>query len=245
MKLLVIDSDRDLVEMLTGWLKTHGYEVSRAYTGERARHEWLEQHPDLVIIDPNLKDTDALSMCRDLRDKHDALVLVISDDKDVQHEVHCLDSGADDYLRKPFYPGQLLARIRALSRRVRSSLIGQRPSTIVTVGPLYVDSLHNEVKIQQKIIRLTPTESKMLHLLAVNANDVCTANQIVTHVWGYGDAGDTCLIKAHIRHLRQKIEPDPSNPHYIVTVPGVGYSLIRRNTEEPLKNDMPLHAVSL
>lgn len=247
MKLLVVDSDRDLVEMLTGWLKTHGYEVCRAYTGERARHEWLEQHPDLVIIDPNLKDTDALSMCRDLRDKHDALVLVIADDKDFQHEVRCLESGADDYLRKPFYPGQLLARIRALSRRVRSSLVGQRPSTVVTVGPLYVDSLHNEVKVQQKTVRLTPTESKMLHLLAVNANDVCTANQIVTHVWGYGDAGDTCLIKAHIRHLRQKIEPEPGNPRYILTVPGVGYTLIRRSTEEghPGESAFPLQAVLL
>jgi DNA-binding response OmpR family regulator len=244
MKLLVIDSDRDLVEMLTSWLKTLGYEVYRAYDAERARTEWLEQKPDLVILDTALKDIDMLALCRELRTSHDALVLVVTDGKDVQDEVRCLESGADDYLRKPFFPSQLLARIRAVSRRARSSL-ERRPSSIVTVGPIYVDSLHNEVTIHGKTARLTPTESKLLHLLAVSANDVCTANQIVTHVWGYDGDGDAGLIKAHIRHLRQKIEPDPSNPRYILTVPGVGYTLIRRNEEQETKeNTRPLQAIS-
>jgi DNA-binding response OmpR family regulator len=231
MKLLVVDTDRDYVEMLTSWLKTLGYEVYRAYTGERAKMEWEEQEPDLVLIDTALKDVDALSMCRDMRHKHDALVLVITDGKDVQDEVRCLESGADDYLRKPWFPSQLLARIHALSRRGRSTL-AQRPSSIITVGPIRVDSLHNEVSINEKTTRLTPTESKLLHLLAVNVNNVCTASQIVSHIWGFGNDGDTCLIKAHIRHLRQKIESDPSKPHYILTVPGVGYTLIRHTSED-------------
>jgi DNA-binding response OmpR family regulator len=231
MKLLVIDSDRDLVEMLTSWLKTLGYEVHRAYDATRAKTEWLEQKPDLVIMDTALKDADMLALCRDLREKHDALVLVVTDGKDVQDEVRCLESGADDYLRKPFYPSQLLARIRAVSRRARST-VERRPSSVVTVGPICVDTLHNEVTVHGKTVRLTPTESKLLHLLAVNANDVCTASQIVTHVWGYDGDGDAGLIKAHIRHLRQKIEPDPSDPLYILTVPGVGYTLIRRSAEE-------------
>lgn len=246
MKLLIIDSDRDLIEMLTGWLKTLGYEVHRAYTAERAKMEWLEQKPDLVILDTALKDVDMLAMCRELRSKHDALILVVTDGKDVQDEVRCLESGADDYLRKPFFPSQLLARIRAVSRRARSTL-EKRPSSIVHAGPIYVDSLHNEVKINGKAVRLTPTESKLLHLLAVNANDVCTAGQIVTHVWGYDGDGDAGLIKAHIRHLRQKIEPDSSNPRYILTVPGVGYTLIRHPIEEqPAKENVrPLRVVSM
>jgi DNA-binding response OmpR family regulator len=231
MKILVIDSDRDLVEMLTSWLKTLGHEVHRAYTADRAKIEWLEHQPDLVILDTALKGTDMLALCRDLRVQHDALTLVVTDGRDVQDEVHCLESGADDYLRKPFFPSQLLARIHAVSRRSRGS-IQHRPSSLVTVGPIAIDSLHNEVTVDGKTLRLTPTESKMLHLLAVNANDVCTANQIVTHVWGYDGDGDSCLIKAHIRHLRQKIEPNPSHPHYILTVPGVGYTLIRRSTDE-------------
>jgi len=248
MKLLIVDTDRDLVEMLTSWLKTLGYEVCRAYTGERAKIEWEEQQPDLVLMDTALKDVDALAMCRDMRHKHDALVLVITDGKDVQDEVRCLESGADDYLRKPFFPSQLLARIHALSRRGRSTL-AQRPSSIITVGPIRVDSLHNEVSVDGRMARMTPTESKLLHLLAVNANNVCTASQIVSHIWGFGNEGDTCLIKAHIRHLRQKIEPDPGKPTYILTVPGVGYTLIRHTSEEVKYSSKELtrtlHAVSV
>ena len=221
MKLLIVDADRDLIEMLTSWLKTLGYEVYRASSGERAKLEWEEQQPDLILLDTALKDVDALAMCRDMRHKHDALVFVITDGKDVHDEVRCLERGADDYLRKPFYPSQLLARIRALSRRGRSPL-----SSIITVGPIRVDSLHNEVFVDERKARLTPTESKLLHLLAVNANNVCTASQLVAHIWGFGNEGDAGLIKAHIRHLRQKVEPDPGNPTYILTVPGVGYTLV-------------------
>jgi len=231
MKLLVVDSDRDLVEMLTSWLKTLGHEVHRAYTEERAKIEWLEQKPDLIILDSALKDAVALAMCREMRSKHDALVLIVTDGKEVQDEVRCLESGADDYLRKPFFPSQLLARIRAVSRRARSTL-EQRPSSIITVGPIRVDSLHNEVSIHGTTSRLTPTEGKLLHFLATNANDVCVLSQIVTHVWGYNGEGDESLIKAHIRHLRQKIEPLPGKPRYILTVPGVGYTLVRRSMGE-------------
>ena len=231
MKLLIVDPDRDLVEMLTSWLKTLGYEVYRAYTGDRAKIEWEEQEPDLVLLDTAIKDVNALEMCQNLKHKHDALVLIMTDSKSVQDEVRCLESGADDYLRKPFFPSQLIARIHALSRRGRSSL-SQRPSSIITVGPIRVDSLHNEVMINGKVSRLTPTESKLLHLLAINANNVCTANQIVSHIWGFGNDGDTGLIKAHIRHLRQKVEPDPGKPTYILTVPGVGYTLTRHSSDE-------------
>jgi len=231
MKLLVVDSDRDLVEMLTSWLKTLGFDVRRAYTADRAAAEWIDQRPDIVLMDTTLKDIDTLNMSRELRSKHDALVIVITDSRGVQDEVRCLESGADDFIRKPFYPQQLLARIHAVSRRARSTL-EQRPSSIVTVGPISIDSLHNEVTINGRVSRLTPTESRMLHLLAVNANDVCTANQIVTHVWGYDGDGDASLIKAHIRHLRQKVEPDPGNPYYILTVAGVGYTLVRRTESE-------------
>ena len=230
MKLLVVDIDRDWVEMLTSWLRTLGYDVSRAYTLERARHEWEEQQPDLVILETAMGDVDALAMCRDMRSRHDALVLVTTHGKDEQDEIHCLESGADDYLRKPFFPNQLLARIRAVSRRVRSTL-AQQPSAIATVGPICVDSLHNQVTVHGKTSCLTPTEGKLLHFLAVNANNVCTANQIVSHIWGFGNDGDIYLIKSHVHHLRQKIEPDPSNPIYIITIRGVGYTLVRHNSE--------------
>ena len=231
MKLLLADTDQELVEMLSGWLRTVGYEIYRAYSAEQAKIMWHNQHPDLVVIDANLGSPDSMTVCREMHEQHDALVLMITNDRDVQEEVRCLEAGADDFLHKPFFPSQLLARIRALSRRTRSTL-QRRPSSIITVGPLCVDSLHNEVTVSGKISRLTPTESKLLHLLAINASDVCTASQIVTHVWGYNGAGDVCLIKAHIRHLRQKIEPEPGRPRYILTMPGVGYMLMSYPAEE-------------
>ena len=246
MKILVIDSDHDLVEMLTCWLKTLGYEIYRASTIERARAAWLEQKPDLVLLDTLLNGVDTLGLCRELRLKHDALVMVVTEGKDVHDEVRCLNAGADDYLRMPFFPSQLLAHIRALSRRARSAL-EQSSSSVVTVGPISVDSLHNEVHVNEKVARLTPTESKMLHLLALNANEVCTTSQIVSHVWGYAGEADSGLIKAHIRHLRQKIEPDPAKPLYIQNVPGVGYTLILHPSGEqrnlPHNGTCPLRAV--
>ena len=229
MKLLVVDGDRNWVEMLTGWLKMMGYEVRRAYTGAQARIEWMEQQPDLVLLDPILKDVDGLAICRELRIKHDALVLIMTEGKEVEDEVRCLEAGADDYLRKPFLPAQLLARIRALTRRGRSTL-KQRPSSILNIGPLRIDSLHNTVSRYGKTARLTPIESKLLYLLAINANQVCTADQIVAYVWGY--EGDASLIKAHIRHLREKIEPNPSTPSFIYTIAGVGYKLAYAHVQE-------------
>lgn len=231
MKLLLVDNDHDLVEMLAGWLKSLGYEVSHVYTGERAKIEWAKHQPDLVILDTTLKDVDALGMCREMRSRYDALLLVMTEGKDTQDEIHSLESCADDYLRKPFSPAQFLAHIHALSRRTGSIHV-KRPSSTITIGPIRIDSLHNQVNIHDKTIRLTPTESKLLHLLAVNANQVCTASHIVSHVWGFNDAGDSALIKAHIRHLRLKIEPDPGNPCYIQTVPGLGYMLVPRAVEE-------------
>ena len=186
---------------------------------------------ELVILESALKDVDALAMCHELQSKHDALILVVTEGKDIHDEVRCLESGADDYLRKPFLPDQLLARIHSVTRRARSS-VNIPPSTRIIVGPLCVDPLHNEVSIRGKTIRLTPTEGKLMNLLATNADNVCTASQIVAHVWGYYGGGDSTLIKTHVYNLRKKIERDPCDPRYILTVPGVGYTLLRRFDEE-------------
>jgi DNA-binding response OmpR family regulator len=163
-------------------------------------------------------------------------VLVVTDGKDVHDEVRCLESGADDYLRKPFFPAQLLARMRALFRRSRPTLT-QRPSSLISVGPMTVDSLRNEVTVSGETARLTPIESKMLHLLAVNANAVCTLEEIVSHIWGLTEDGDTRLIKAHILHIRQKVERDPEHPRFLLTVAGVGYTLQyqRADEQEPVE----------
>jgi DNA-binding response OmpR family regulator len=225
MKLLIVDNDCDQVEMLTNWLKTLGYEVYHAYTGRQASQEWAQQQPDLVIIDPVLKDMDGLELCQEMSARYNTLVLTMMYSTSVKDEIRCLDSGADDYLCKPFFPAQFLARIRAVSRRGRSPLL-QQPPSVVTVGSICVDFLHNEVSVGNTTVRLTPIESKLLHLLAVNVNNVCTTTQIISHLWGFGSNRDGSLIKAHICHLRQKIEGDFAHSTYIQTVLGIGYTLV-------------------
>lgn len=230
MKLLFVDADLHLVEMLIGWLRTQGYEVRGASTGEYAKIVWEKQQPDLVILNTTLKDVNALAMWREMRTRHDALAIALAERKDVEDEVRWLESGVDDYLWKPLLPALLLARIHAVSRRARS-LLAPDASFIITVGSIRVDSLHNEVIIDGKAAHLTSTESKLLHLLAMNANTVCTASQIVSHIWGLGHDRAFDSIKHHIHCLRQKIEPNPSNPCYILTIPGVGYTLATQGYE--------------
>jgi DNA-binding response OmpR family regulator len=236
MKILIVDNDRDWVEMLTSWLKKLGYEVYREYTGERAKIVWEKQQPDLVILDTNLKDVDALKMCWGMRGKHDALVLVTTNDQDPQLRVMCLESGADDYLLKPYSPAQLPAYINdAVARRGRLNL-AEIPSSIITVGPICVDASHLEVSIDGKTKRLTAMESMVLHFLAVNANTVCTDSQIGSYIWRVNNGGNTTLIKVYIRRLRQKVEPGPLHPTYILTVPGVGYMLVSHDLDEAMQN---------
>jgi DNA-binding response OmpR family regulator len=226
-KVLIVDSDRDMVEMLTSLLRSYDYEVRRAYSGEHARSEWLAHEPEMVLLDSALRDVDAAAMCREMQAKHDALVLVLAERADAHTEVRYLDAGADGFLEKPFLPNQLLAHINAIKRRVRNSL-KVRPLSLVTAGSVQVDAQRNRAIVHGRTVHLTPLETKLLHLLAVNARDVCTQEQIVEHVWRYDGGGenDKELIKAHIRHLRQKIEPDPSRPRYILNVPGVGYTMV-------------------
>jgi DNA-binding response OmpR family regulator len=230
MKLLIVDSDRDTVDMLTIWLKGYGYAVSRAYTLERARAEWQAQLPDLVLLDSVIDGANALAFCQEMLSKHEALILVMASETDLETEVRFLSSVADGFMTKPFMPRQLLAHLQSVTRR-GTGRGSTRSSSIITVGPIALDAIRNRASVRGAMVRLTPTETKLLHLLAVNANDVCTAEQIVTRVWGYDDGAATNLIKTHIRRLREKLEPDPSRPRYIMTIPGVGYTLVRHAGE--------------
>jgi DNA-binding response OmpR family regulator len=225
MKILVVDDDRDMVDLLTYWLKSYGYEIVRAFDGEQAVARWRESKPDLVILDVEMPKFDGFEVCRRMSGESTALVLFLTcRDKDVD-EVRALDLGGDDYLRKPFSPRQLLAHIRALTRRAASAP-HVNTSSLVSVGPIALDSMRHEATRNGIKVRLTPTESRLLHLLLTHTGQVLTTDLIVERVWGYDDAGDTGLVKTHIRHLRQKVEPEPNTPQFIVTVPGVGYTFM-------------------
>ena len=231
MKILVADDDRDLVDLLTYWLKSHGYDVLRAFDGEQAIARWREGKPDLVILDVEMPKVDGFEVCRKMSGESTALVLFLTCRDREADEVRGLDLGADDYLGKPFSPRQLLARIRALGRRaIAAPHIST--SSLVSVGPISLDSMRHEAMRNGIKVRLTPTESRLLHLLLTHSGQVLTTDVIVERVWGYDDAGDTGLVKTHIRHLRQKVEPEPNAPQYIVTVPGVGYTFMAAQNDD-------------
>ncbi len=167
---------------------------------------------------------DGFEVCRQMRTETNSMVLILSALDREDDEVRGLELGADDYLRKPFSPRQLLARIKALMRRSSSTRGTSGSSSSITVGPVTLDAMRHEVTRDGVKVRLTPTESRLLHLLISHTGQVLTTDMIIERVWGYDADGNSGLVKTHIRHLRQKVEPDPNSPQYIMTVPGVGYT---------------------
>ncbi len=232
MKIMVADDDRDMVDILSYWLKGHGYEVVRAFDGEQAIKRWRETLPDLVILDVEMPKIDGFEVCRQMRSETNSMVLILTAHDQEEDEIRGLELGADDYLRKPFSPRQLLARIKAILRR-SSSVRGSANASTISVGPFSLDAMRHEVVRDGVKVRLTPTESRLLHLLMTHAGQVLTIDMIIERVWGYDEPGDSGLVKTHIRHLRQKIEPDSNNPRYITTVPGVGYTFSAPVAVEP------------
>ena len=181
MKIMVADDDRDMVDMLSYWLKGHGYDVVRAFDGEQAIKRWRETLPDLVILDIQMPKLDGFEVCRQMRSETNAMVLILTTHDREDDEVRGLELGADDYLRKPFSPRQLLARIKAIMRR-SSSTRGTSGSSMTTVGPVTLDAMRHEVTRDGTKVRLTPTESRLLHLLITHTGQVLTTDMIIERV---------------------------------------------------------------
>jgi DNA-binding response OmpR family regulator len=226
MKILLIDHDQDVVDLLGYWLESHGYEVARAYDGEQGIARWRESRPELVIMDLDLPARDGLEVCRQIASASSTLILVLTAQTRESFEVRALDAGADDFVRKPFSPRVLLARLRVLTRRAATAPQAGQGSSIA-VGPVALDPMRHEASRDGLRVRLTPTESRLLHVLMTHSGQVLPAARLVERVWGYEDGGENGLVKTHIRHLRQKIEPAPNAPRFIVTVPGAGYTFMR------------------
>src|ERR1700680_4980880 len=230
---MVADDDRDMVDMLSYWLKGHGYDVVRAFDGEQAIKRWRETLPDLVILDVQMPKLDGFEVCRQMRSESNSMVLILTAFDREDDEIRGLEMGADDYLRKPFSPRQLLARIKAIMRRSSSSR-GTSGSSSITVVQVTLEHMRHEVTRDGTKVRLTPTESRLLHLLITHTGQVLTTDMIIERVWGYDESGDSGLVKTHIRHLRQKVEPHPNSPQSIMTEPGVGFSLPAMVTVEQM-----------
>lgn len=221
MKALIVDDDRVLADVIAFTLRRDGFQVILAYDGSTAIQRWSEEQPDIIILDVNMPKMDGFAVCRRIREKSDTPIILLTVRGEEDDIVQGLEIGADDYIVKPFSPRQLVARAHAVLRRA-----GQTPHpTKIQVGDLMYDSTKREVSIgSSNPTSLTPLESRLLECLIVNAGQVLTTNAIIDHVWGPSGA-DSDMLRQLVRRLRRKIEPDPVNPTYIKTVPGLGYGL--------------------
>ena len=221
MKALVVDDDRVLAELVTFALHREGFEVIQAYDGEAALRRWREEVPDVVVLDVNMPKADGFAVCRRIRAEDDTPIIMLTVRGEEDDIVRGLELGADDYIPKPFSPRQLVARIHAVLRRAGRTLT----SAVRQVGQLTLDPSRREVQVGgSDAISLTPLECQLLEFLMLNAGHVLTHNAIIDHVWG-PEGADRDMLRQVVHRLRDKIEPDSSQPIYIETVPGLGYGL--------------------
>jgi DNA-binding response OmpR family regulator len=225
MKIMVVEDDLALSDVLSFTLRRAGFEVAAAYDGLAALDAFDREAPDLMILDLNLPRLDGLGVCRQVRTKSQLPIIILSVRDGDEAVVRGLEMGADDYVVKPFSPNQLVARIRAVMRRAG---IVQTPATL-EVGGLVLDRSRNEVQLgDETSARLTPLESRLLERLMLNPGQVMTSEALIQAVWGV-DGGDKAMLKQLVYRLRAKIEPEATaegGPSaHIETIPGVGYAL--------------------
>ena len=231
-KVLVIDDAENIVEFVKLGLKYEGFEVEGASNGPEGLAAAQRLDPALVILDLMLPGIDGLEVCRRLRSNpttQDVPILMLTAKDEIRDRITGLDTGADDYLTKPFSFDELMARIRAVLRRQRRSASEQggegANNQILQFGDLQLDAGTHEVTRAGRPIELTATEYNLLHLFMSHPRQVLDRQTILNRVWGYDFLGETNIIEVYVRYLREKIEDSPSTPRLIQTVRGVGYVL--------------------
>ncbi|MGB9860080.1 MAG: response regulator [Moorellaceae bacterium] len=220
-KILVVDDEPAILELVTYNLEQAGFTTITATDGEAALKLAETEKPDLVILDVMLPKIDGFEICRTLRARGTTPILMLTARREEVDRVLGLELGADDYLTKPFSPRELVARVRAILRRVAES--NTRADGSIVVGDLVINPDSHEVKVRGQPVELTLKEYQLLKFLAENPGRVFTREALLDRLWEGEYFGDTRTIDVHIRHLREKIEEDPSSPRYILTVRGVGY----------------------
>lgn len=230
--ILVVEDEISLQETLSYNLKKQGYTVHTAATGGDALKSARELKPDLILLDIMLPEMDGFEVCRTLRQEMNTPVLMLTARDDEIDRVVGLEVGADDYLTKPFSMRELMARVKAMLRRVRlihedaaakSAGITQPAGGALRYGNLEINTIRREVLFETKPLALKPKEYELLHFLAIHRGQVLTREHILEKVWGWDFIGDSRTVDVHIRWLREKIETDPATPERIVTVRGAGY----------------------
>jgi len=229
-KILVVEDELTLQETLAYNLKHQGYAVETASDGPAALEVARRAHPDLIILDIMLPGIDGFEVCRILRQEMTTPVLMLTARDDEIDRVVGLEVGADDYLTKPFSMRELLARVKALLRRVRmikEEIVtdGNSPKSnqVLTFGDLIVDLNRREVRLKEQALAFKPKEYELLLFLAQHRGQVLSREFILEKVWGWDFIGDSRTVDVHIRWLREKIELEPADPQRIITVRGAGY----------------------
>lgn len=219
-KLLTIEDDRLIRRLLRSSLAPRGYAVSEAETGAAALNLLRDQPPDLIVLDLGLPDMNGLDLLRRIRGVSNVPIVVLSNTDAVRTKVEALEAGASDYVTKPFNVDEIAARLQVA---LRHRLQAQGASPVFRNGDLLVDLVRRRVVVGGKQVRLSPTEFALLRLLVTHAGKVLTHDQILREIWARSRNVD--YLRIYVRQLRKRIEPDPHDPRYILTIPGVGYQM--------------------
>lgn len=223
-RVLVVDDEPRYLRLIRFNLEAEGYHVASAATGEEGLTALARQVPDLVVLDVMLPGMDGFEVCSRIREVSTVPIIMLTARGAEEDKVRGLRLGADDYVAKPFSAQELLARVEAVLRRSRLAETPAR-QTFFDSGDLRVDFLTRQVTARGKEVRLSPTEYRVLHYLAINAGKTITQDDLLQSVWGAGYRGEHEVLRVTVWRLRQKLEEDPQHPRFITTMPGIGYLL--------------------
>lgn len=218
-RVLVVDDDASLAEMLTIVLRQEGFDSRMCLRGDEAVEAFRDYRPDVVLLDLMLPGRDGIDVCKEIRAESGVPIVMLTAKGDTVDVVVGLESGADDYVVKPFKPKELVARIRARVRRFDATAQAES----LTIGDVHIDVAGHQVTRGGRPVSLTPLEFDLLVCLARKPWQVFSREVLLEQVWGYRHAADTRLVNVHVQRLRSKVEHDPENPEIVVTVRGVGY----------------------
>ena len=219
--ILVVDDEREILRALQRSLTAHGYKVFTARNGEEAIEAVARNRPDLLLLDLLLPGMSGLEVTRWVRERSNVPIIVLSVKEAERDKVEALDLGADDYVAKPFGMNEVLARVRVALRHVAQVQTGTEPH--FQAGPLEVDFATRRVQVEGREVQLTPTEYELLKILITHRGKILTRQMLLQELWGTEAHARMHSLHVYVAQLRQKIEPDPERPQFIITIPGVGY----------------------
>jgi len=223
-RILIVEDERAITNFLTAILTCNGYHVLHAASGREAITTTASHGPDLILLDLGLPDIDGMEVLAGIREWSDLPIIVVSARQDEHEKVAALDTGANDYVTKPFGNSELLARIRTAMRQYGKLKSRETQSAEFYVNGLCIDYSKRRVSVDSRPVHLTPIEYKIVVLLAKNAGKVLTHDVIIRDIWG-PYASDSQVLRVNMANIRRKIEPNPADPHYILTEVGVGYRM--------------------